>query len=353
MQQSPIYDIWRLLSEPREITEAEVRATCRTIYLGDNEALTRILGRYKMYVDTRDIGIASHLMMEGYWEMWVTEAMMRLLRRGAVVADVGANLGYFTLLMADLTGADGHVLSFEPNPELARRLRKSIDVNGFAGFTDFYPCGLGGEEGWAMMEVRNDQPGGGRTIPLADDAPGADLEAADPKPSPEAATEPQSEPAGFVTALKRFLLADPPAEATEPSEETIEADEDNEPAQPAIPEDAVRILRFDHLPRAREVEFMKIDVEGFEPQVWEGMTGRLENYDLPLTIFMEFTIERLEDPRGFLERILGWGFSLEIITFREGVRPITPDELFAGPHNVDHMLVFRREARSAGTKGGD
>lgn len=324
MQPAPIYDIWRLLGGSREAAEAEVRATCRTVYIGENEALTRILGRYKMYVDTRDIGIASHLMMEGYWEMWVTEAMMRLLRRGAVVADVGANLGYFTLLMADLTGAEGRVLAFEPNPELARRLRKSIAINGFAGFTDFYQCGLGREQGWARMDVRSEQPGGGRTIPIdgiADSAAASGGESAG-----------GSESRGFLPAIKSFFLGKAPG-----SEAVV--------APPAVPDDAVRILRFDELPHAREVEFMKIDVEGFEPQVWEGMTGRLENYDLPLTVFMEFTIERLDDPRGFLERILAWGFSLEIITFTEGVRPITADELFSGPHDVDHMLVFRRDAR--------
>ena len=332
MQPAPIYDIWRLLSEPREAVEAEVRATCRTVYLGDNEALTRILGRYKMYVDTRDIGIASHLMMEGYWEMWVTEAMMRLLRRGAVVADVGANLGYFTLLMADLTGAEGHVLSFEPNPEMARRLEKSIAVNGFARFTDFYPCGLGREEGWARMDVRDDQPGGGRTIPF-------ETAAKSLEPPPQAA--PETARGGLSSALKSFFLGQAPGDiAAVP--EPGPTDEHAEPAG------AVRILRFDALPHAREVEFMKIDVEGFEPQVWEGMTGRLENYALPLTIFMEFTIERLADPRGFLERILSWGFSLEIITFTEGVKAITPEELFSGPHNVDHMLVLRREARGTG-----
>jgi FkbM family methyltransferase len=376
VQQSQIYDIWRVLGQPRDVAEAEIRATCRTVYLGEHEALTRILGRYKMYVDTRDIGIASHLMMEGYWEMWVTEAMMRLLRRGAVVADVGANLGYFTLLMADLTGAEGHVLSFEPNPELARRLRKSIDVNGFAGFTDFYPCGLAEEEGWALMEVRNDQPGGGRTIPVheherepePEPEPEPELEDEEPAaPAPEVEAEPSLEPAGIVAAFKRFWRGAPPPGASaavaeepeeEPEEEAVDEGEavDDEPAEPAEwtpPEGAVRLLRFDELPRAREVEFMKIDVEGFEPQVWAGMTGRLENYDLPLTIFMEFTIERLEDPRGFLQRILDWGFSLEIITFRDGVRAITPDELFAGPHNIDHMLVFRREARGTGMEDGD
>lgn len=207
MQPAPIYDIWRLLSQPREAVEAEIRATCRTVYIGENEALTRILGRYKMYVDTRDIGIASHLMMEGFWEMWVTEAMMRLLRRGAVVADVGANLGYFTLLMADLTGAEGRVLAFEPNPELARRLEKSIAINGFGGFTDFYPCGLGGAEGLARMDVRSEQPGGGRTIPL-DDASNADEAPALPERSPSS---------GFVGAMKSFFLGEAPGDAPAPA----------------------------------------------------------------------------------------------------------------------------------------
>jgi hypothetical protein len=213
VQPAPIYDIWRLLSEPREAVEAEVRATCRTVYLGDNEALTRILGRYKMYVDTRDIGIASHLMMEGYWEMWVTEAMMRLLRRGAVVADVGANLGYFTLLMADLTGAEGHVLSFEPNPEMARRLEKSIAVNGFAGFTDFYPCGLGREEGWARMDVRDDQPGGGRTIPIAAAEAPAEAEAQPPARAAPGASR------GLPSALKSFFLGQAPGDVAPPPEQ--------------------------------------------------------------------------------------------------------------------------------------
>lgn len=334
METMPIYDIWRILSEPREVAEGEIRAACRTAYLGRQQALARILGRYKIYVDTRDIGISSHLMMDGYWEMWVTEEMMRNLRRGAVVADIGANLGYFTLLMADLTGSDGHVMSFEPNPDLASLVRKSVEINGFAGFTDFYDCGLGGAAGWAMVDARSDQPGGGRTLPI--------------EAAPELADEGDAlhKPKGLIETIK--ALRNPP-----PLPDVSLPQPDQPDTEPTIAEDqpprpgAVRIQRFDEIPRAREVEFMKIDVEGFEPHVWAGMTGRLENYDLPLTIFMEFTISRFPDARGFLDDILGWGFSLEIITFREGVQPITPNALFAGSWHVDHMLVFRRPARTA------
>ncbi len=280
MQQRPIYDIWRVLSEPRNQAEAEIRALCQAAYLGDHEALCRVLGRYKMYVDTRDVGIASHLMLEGYWEMWVTQAMMRMVRRGSVVADVGANLGYFTLLLADLTGAEGRVLSFEPQPNLARLLRKSIDVNGYAGFTDLHAMALGPKAGTAAIEASIDQPGGGRTI--------AD---------------------GMSEGGTKVPLG-----------------------------------RFDEIPHALDVEFIKMDVEGFEPEVWKGMTARLERRDLPLTIFMEFTVGRLPDPAGFLDEILSHGFSLAIVSHEQGVIPIGREELLEGPRFVDHMLVFARGA---------
>ncbi len=280
MNQHPIYDIWRVLSEPRDQAEAEIRALCQTAYLGDHEALCRVLGRYKMYVDTRDVGIASHLMLEGYWEMWITSAMMRMVRRGSVVADIGANLGYFTLLLADLTGAEGRVLAFEPQPNLARLLRKSIDVNGYTGFTDLHAMALGSVAGNAAIEASIDQPGGGRTV-----------------------TD------GMAEGAARVPLG-----------------------------------RFDTIPCALDVEFIKMDVEGFEPEVWKGMTARLARRDLPLTIFMEFTVGRLPDPAGFLDDILSHGFSLAIVSHYEGLVPIGREALLDGPQFVDHMLVFARAA---------
>lgn len=289
MQQMPIYDIWRILDRPTHESEAEIRALCQSAYLGDHEALCRILGRYKIYVDTRDIGIASHLMLEGYWEMWVTAAMMRCVRRGSVVADIGANLGYFTLLLADLTGEKGRVLSFEPNPNLARLLRKSIAVNGFRGNTDFYSMGLGARKGSSAMEVMIEQPGGGRMI-------GSD------KGSLRAA-RPKADRAGM--------------------------------------DSLVQIGRFDAVKHAKDVEFIKMDVEGFEPQVWAGMT-RILKRNRPLTIFMEFTVGRLADPAGFLKEIMSHGFSLELISLNRGIVPVSRETILNGPRDVDHMLVFRR-----------
>lgn len=160
------FDIWRLLSEPRSDNEAVLRSLCRSVYLGNDTALCRVLGRYKMYVDTRDVSISSHLMLEGYWEMWVTEAMMRHVRPGMTVLDIGANLGYFTMLLADLVGPTGRVLAFEPNPEMAGRARRSVGLNGFAPTTTVHEMALGASDGVMLLDVVDDMPGGAHLVPL-------------------------------------------------------------------------------------------------------------------------------------------------------------------------------------------
>lgn len=277
MDARPIYDIWQILNDSRTDAEAEIRALCQTAYLGNNVALCRVLGRYKMYVDTNDIGIASHLMLEGYWEMWVTAAMMQHIRPGSTVIDIGANLGYYTLLMADLTGAEGRCLSFEPNPVMASLVDKNIRVNGVAPFTTLYKCALGAEEGVAAMEIDPIQPGGGHVIPY----------------------------------------------------------EEGSSANP------IQIRRLDQIPGALDADFIKMDVEGFEHDVWQGMTAILDS-GRPLTIFMEFTVSRFADAQGFLDEIIAAGFSLEVIDHHHGILPFTREELFTQSHTIDHMLVLRR-----------
>ena len=49
--------------------------------------------------------------------------------------DLGANIGFFSLLAARLVGANGRVFGFEPDPEIAGRLRRNIERNGFANVT--------------------------------------------------------------------------------------------------------------------------------------------------------------------------------------------------------------------------
>jgi FkbM family methyltransferase len=61
----------------------------------------------------------------------VQERLVQLLRPGAVFYDVGANVGFFTLLGARLVGAEGSVYAFEPVPQLAATIRRNVGLNGF------------------------------------------------------------------------------------------------------------------------------------------------------------------------------------------------------------------------------
>ena len=54
----------------------------------------------------------------------------KLVKPGMTAIDVGANLGLYTLLLAQLVGAQGRVISFEPDPDLFSLLRENCSVNG-------------------------------------------------------------------------------------------------------------------------------------------------------------------------------------------------------------------------------
>jgi tRNA G37 N-methylase Trm5 len=65
----------------------------------------------------------------GKWEPYITKVYQEALKLfpQAVVIDVGANIGFFTVLAA----AMGHtVIAVEPNAESVRRLRKGVMLNG-------------------------------------------------------------------------------------------------------------------------------------------------------------------------------------------------------------------------------
>ncbi|MCS7287388.1 MAG: FkbM family methyltransferase [Anaerolineae bacterium] len=69
--------------------------------------------------------------VEKPYEPEACQILMSLICPGWKCVDVGAHLGYFTLLLAHLVGDTGHVFAFEALPENARWLRENIALNGF------------------------------------------------------------------------------------------------------------------------------------------------------------------------------------------------------------------------------
>lgn len=173
----------------------------------------------------------------------------RIVRPGDTVIDVGANIGIVTLTLAKLVGPRGRVFSFDPNPYVVQLLRQSIERNGLAN-VHLEQCAIGDEEGELVLQVP--QGHSGRASLVRHTASNGSTE---------------------VRVLVRTLSDLVPA--------TVE-----------------------------RVRLLKIDVEGFEPQVLRG-ASRLFRESPPDVVIVE-----LNDSRGqpsdhpSIQLLRGFGYEL-------------------------------------------
>lgn len=272
-------DLPPCLSLDRSGFEAACRSAAQTTYLGDRTILCRVLTRYLMFVDSADRGFTPHACLDGYWESWVTLALARSLRAGAYCLDIGANHGYYSLLMGEAARQGGRVLACEPYPPVAAHLGNTLRVNGLAGWCEVCPKAV------------TDVPG------------------------------------------RKATLAVPVQQALNG---TI--------CRPATPRDesvTVETTTIDELtadwPR---VDVIKIDAEGAEEGIWEGMRETLRRVPGP-TVFMEVCPARYEGPARFLAVIEGAGFPLRAVGFDSHIRPVTAADVLARPRE-DTILFLRR-----------
>lgn len=149
------------IREVAEMTPGDFEKVCRAYahnaYLGNQTVLCKVLGRYKLYVDAQDLGVVPHLLMDGYWETWVTQCLARIIAPGAVCIDVGANFGYFTLLMSELSGTKGRTVAVEPNPNICTFLRMSQSIHSSS--FEIVEAALSNKRGRTTLAVPSTFPG--------------------------------------------------------------------------------------------------------------------------------------------------------------------------------------------------
>jgi FkbM family methyltransferase len=87
--------------------------------------------RFSMFAAHDDLAVGRHVAAGHPYEPAIAEIFERYVEPGMAVIDVGANIGYFTMLLASLVGASGLVVAVEPNPENIKLLEASRRVNGF------------------------------------------------------------------------------------------------------------------------------------------------------------------------------------------------------------------------------
>lgn len=86
------------------------------------------------------------------------ERLVAKIPEGGVFVDVGANCGLYSMFAARRVGPAGTVIAIEPVPEMQRRVRTNVAVNGFAN-VHLFPVAAGAEAGEIALRVDDTQFG--------------------------------------------------------------------------------------------------------------------------------------------------------------------------------------------------
>jgi FkbM family methyltransferase len=258
------------------------------VYIGGGRVLTTTVNGQRLFVDARDLSLSPGIILDGCWEPNVTRALISLVKAGMTVVEIGANIGYFTTLLGRLVGGQGCVRAFEANPTVFDLLTANIDINGLVPFVRAEPmlvCDTCGEREINLLDRHH---GSGSMLSFGDE----------------------------FLALYRDRKT------------TV----------------AVRATTLDEYWRgeARTIDLVKMDAEGSEPMIVEGMRNILAQPHL--TVVCEFAkpffAGRDPSAEGFLDALLAHGFTLCKITDSGDIAPVSSREVLAGPDSAE--LVFRK-----------
>jgi len=219
-------------------------------------------------------------MSHGYWELSSTEFIATEVQAGMTVIDAGANVGYYSVLMGDKIGANGFLYVIEPTPTLKSNLEKTLFLNGFTGRYQLSTAPL-----WSTdnLDIRF-------AVPNKD-------------------------------TKNSSIISD---------------------SHPAVDWTMLKITTLDALvPPGKSVDFIKVDVEGAEHELWRGMK-RVLSESPGITVFLEYNAGRLHDPAMFLDDVVAAGFILKHLDPLKGPAEVSKDQLLSENFGHDWMLVLKR-----------
>jgi FkbM family methyltransferase len=98
------------------------------------KGVVELAGGLKMELDTSDF-LQREIFLCGDFEPNVRREILRILKPGDLFLDIGANVGFFSLLASRAVGHDGKVYAFEPAPKAHDALRRNLQLNGIQNVT--------------------------------------------------------------------------------------------------------------------------------------------------------------------------------------------------------------------------
>ncbi|MDO4575650.1 MAG: FkbM family methyltransferase [Planctomycetia bacterium] len=217
---------------------------------------------FQMYADLRQF-IENRIAFFGIWEQGTTELFLKSVRPGEVVIDIGANVGYYTLLASQLVGPTGKVYAVEPASLTRERLLRNLKLNHITNVV-VLPYGSWDEEGETYLNFHTEERGRSSVIPGN---------------------------AEEKTVREKILL---------------------KPLRDLIPPEEYSRIRL-----------IKMDVEGAEHRTLKGLLPILEA-NQPMTIFSEVIPDSLKalggDADEYIQTLRSLGFAIDVIDSPESYK---------------------------------
>jgi FkbM family methyltransferase len=250
---------------------------------------TQTFFRRPIYVAMEDEGVSSSIIHTGGWESHIEKYIIENMPVDGVFLDVGANLGFFSLLAADKMQEDrssGRVIAVEANPIVLPYLMASIVESGLEHRIDVIPYAASGILGLVQMQENFVNNLGG---------------------------VPMKELSELLPSKNRKVVP------------TVELD--------------------DILVDLTRLDLVKMDIEGAEPKAIEGMSGLLHKFSPD--IIMEINADCLRgvsnlSVAGIVEQMEFHGYKPH--TFRYDVEPVTKEEVvgIVSSHNYYDFLFSKK-----------
>ncbi len=204
---------------------------------------------YKMFLDADDMGLSKTLLFFGTREKDHHYILEKELRKGDVVLDLGANIGYYVLMEAGLVGTAGHIYAIEPLPSNVELLRKNVSLNNLQGMVEVFQMGGSNKTGTEKIYV--------------------------------------SEKSNLSTFY--------PTNYSESSNITSVVSPTIEVRTTTIP---------DFVSGRKPVDFIRMDIEGYEVEVFEGMMPMLKDRNFSPKILFETHRPKYHDEHHNMRRVL-------------------------------------------------
>lgn len=120
-----------LLRKVIAVCDRQTYPTPVTVRFSGADLVIADMGSFKLVLDKDDISVSRPILGTKDYEFHLRRLVEQVLKPGMTAMNVGANVGFYTMLFASIVGPAGRVLAFEPNSENDRLILLSKRENGF------------------------------------------------------------------------------------------------------------------------------------------------------------------------------------------------------------------------------